>query len=49
MLRYFFEKTENDKNYLFAGLAISNYPEYQKHHGQYPVIFISLKNVKGTS
>jgi hypothetical protein len=49
MLRYFFEKTENDQNYLFEGLAISDYPEYQKHQGQYPVIFISLKDVKGTS
>jgi hypothetical protein len=49
MLRYFFEKTENDQNYLFEGLAISHYSEYQKHQGQYPVIFISLKDVKGVS
>lgn len=49
MLRYFFEKSDYDQNYLFEGLAISDYPEYQKHQGQYPVIFISLKDVKGAS
>ncbi|OQB39185.1 MAG: putative AAA-ATPase [Euryarchaeota archaeon ADurb.Bin165] len=49
MLRYFFEKSEDDRSYLFEKLAISKYPDYQKHQGQYPVIFISLKDVKGAS
>lgn len=46
MLRYFFE-IGTDKS-LFEGLEISKDTELcEKHMGQYPVIFISLKDVKG--
>ena len=46
MLRYFFEKTDEDNSYLFDGLNISKAGEkYMSHCGQYPVISISLKGV----
>jgi hypothetical protein len=47
MLRYFFEKTEDNTASLFEGLEISHHPEYLKHQGQYPVIYITLKQIKG--
>ena len=47
MLRYFFEKTEEDNSYLFNGLKIANAGEkYMAHMGQYPVISISLKSME---
>jgi len=47
MLRYFFEKSEQDNSYLFNDLAISQAGEkYLSHMGQYPVISISLKGMK---
>ena len=47
MLRYFFEKSEQDNAYLFDGLEISEAEErYLAHMGQYPVISISLKSMK---
>ncbi len=49
MLRYFFERCDEDRGYLFQNLAIASYPDCMKHQGQYPVIFISLKDVKGTT
>ena len=49
MLRYFFEKTEISNSYLFEGLEIAQYPEYMKHQGQYPVIYLSLKDFKRSS
>ena len=47
MLRYFFNirDLEKSKN-LFAGLAISQYPELMEYQGKFPVIYISLKEVK---
>ena len=46
MLRYFFEKTEEDNSYLFNGLKIANAGEkYMAYMEQYPVISISLKGV----
>ncbi|MBR4320133.1 MAG: AAA family ATPase [Oscillospiraceae bacterium] len=46
MLRYFFEKTDEDTSYLFDGLKISNAGEkYMSYCGQYPVISISLKSM----
>ena len=47
MLKYFFEKTEEDNTYLFKGLKIMN--ESQKYldcMGKYPVISLSLKAAK---
>jgi len=51
MLKYFFEKTkiENENRELFNGLAIENEPEFNQHFGKYPVIFLSLKDVKSNS
>ncbi len=46
MLKYFFEKTEYDNNILFKDLAISQYQGYKKYQGKYPVIFITLKDIK---
>ena len=46
MMKYFFgiENTEENKK-LFDGLSISN-KEYMKEQGQYPVIFISFRNIE---
>src|SRR5271168_590050 len=46
MLRYFFEKTEEDTSYLFKDLNIWKLKKYREVQGQFPVIFISLKDVK---
>lgn len=52
MLRYFFEanprspdQQEQQNRHLFEHLAISTFPTAMAHQGQYPVIFISLKDV----
>jgi len=46
MLRYFFEKGGEDTSYLFKDLNIWNSEKYRALQGQFPVIFISLKDVK---
>ena len=47
MLRYFFEKGEQDNAGLFKGLKIMEAGEkYLAHMGKYPVISISLKSMK---
>lgn len=46
MLRYFCEKTSISQRYLFEGLKVSQYPEIMAHQGQYPVIFITFKDIK---
>ncbi len=46
MLRYFFEKTEVSRRHLFNGLAIEQHPDCMKHQGQYPIIFLTFKDVK---
>ncbi len=46
MLRYFFEKTNKDTSYLFEKTAIWNVSEYRDLQGQFPVIFLTLKDVK---
>ncbi|MCF7800098.1 ATP-binding protein [Candidatus Babeliales bacterium] len=47
MLKHFFEKIQknNNKN-LFRGLEIEKEKEIMKHQGQYPVIFLTFKDVK---
>ena len=46
MLKYFFDIEGRDKNKeLFEGLYISR-SEYMKYQGEYPVIFITLKDLK---
>ena len=49
MLRYFFEKTEEDTSYLFKSLAIWKSKKYREMQGQFPVIFITFKDIKHTS
>ncbi len=49
MLRYFFEKGEEDTGYLFKGLNIWENEKYRALQGQFPVISISLKDVKHSS
>ena len=46
MLQRFFEATEKSNAYLFDSLKIAAYPEYMAYQGKYPVISISLKNMK---
>ncbi len=48
MLRYFFEKTEEDTSYLFKNLNIWK-NKSREMQGQFPVIFITLKDVKHAS
>ena len=49
MLRYFFERSDESRSYLFENCAISDFPQYMQHQGQYPVIYISLKDLKRDS
>ena len=49
MLRYFFEKKEEDTSCLFKGLNIWKLEKYRAFQGQFPVIFISLKDTKKPS
>ncbi|MGK5091445.1 AAA family ATPase [Deltaproteobacteria bacterium TL4] len=49
MLRYFFEKTESSNLHLFDGLAIADNQEILSYQGQYPVIYLTFKDVKESS
>ncbi|MBR7033706.1 MAG: AAA family ATPase [Clostridia bacterium] len=47
MLRVFFEKTEEDNSTYFTDKAIWSYGKaYTSFQGQYPVVFLSFKDVK---
>ena len=47
MLRTFFEKTDEDTSVYFKDKSIWNCgKKYRDHQGKYPVIFITLKDVK---
>lgn len=47
MLQSFFDITRNSKD-VFAGLAVSEHKEFcQKWQNQYPLLFLSLKDVEG--
>ena len=49
MLKYFFDVREAEENRkLFKGLEIEN-SLYFKEQGKYPVIFISMKDIKGNT
>ena len=49
MLKYFFDVKDKEENKkLFENLKIYN-SEYMSEHGKYPVIFISLKDLKGNT
>jgi hypothetical protein len=49
MLRYFFERSEEDRQYLFKQCAISGLSQYMSHQGQYPVIYLTLKQIRGNN
>ena len=50
MLRTFFEKTEEDTSKYFIDKKIwAQGAEYIQHQGKYPVIFLSLKDIKSSS
>ena len=50
MLRYFFEKSDEDRSRLFAGTKIMGAgKKYLEEQGQYPVISLSLKSMKQAS
>ena len=46
MLKYFYEKGEEDTKYLFEGLKINNYKDIMNIQGKYPVIYITFKDEK---
>ncbi|SHH37850.1 AAA family ATPase [Tepidibacter thalassicus] len=46
MLKYFFEKSDEDNRYLFEKLKINNYKEIMDMQGKYPVIYITFKDIK---
>ncbi len=46
MLKYFFEKTETSNRHLFHSLAVAQDEEVMEHQGRYPVICLTLKDVK---
>ncbi len=49
MLGHFLRKTDEDLRDIFEGLEVTRDPETMKHFQKYPVIFISLKDVKAAS
>ena len=47
MIKYFFEKTDEDNSYLFKDKKIWQFGErYQQHQGKYPVISLTFKDAK---
>ncbi|MDP8213123.1 MAG: AAA family ATPase [Candidatus Zapsychrus exili] len=48
-LKYFFEKTTDSHKHLFKDLKIAQESDCMKHQGQYPVIFITFKDIKESS
>jgi len=50
MMHYFFtNENPGDNRKLFDGLAITQRPAWEQHQGKYPVIFLSLKEIKTQS
>ena len=45
MLRYFFEKTEDNHRLLFEDLEVSSIPEIMEKQGRFPVISLTFKGV----
>lgn len=46
MLQYFFENNSSSKAHLFNGLYVYQQPGCMAEQGQYPVIFLTFKDVK---
>ena len=49
MLYYFLSLKEKENAYLFDNLKIAHYPDIMDHHNRYPVIFLTLKDIKELS
>jgi len=51
MLHHFFAKEVDKKSThtLFQALEISHSPDYMKYQGQYPVIFLTFKDIKSST
>ena len=49
MLHYFFSCTEPETAPLFDGLAVTERPEIMAMQGLHPVVFLSLKGVRGAN
>lgn len=49
ILRYFLEKSEEDRSYLFKGLNIEKETEIMKKQGRYPLIYLTFKDEKHNS
>ena len=49
MLYYFFSNQEKENAYLFEGLNVSKHQYLMLHQNQYPVIFLSLKDLSRES
>ena len=49
MLYYFFSNQEKENSYLFKGFNISKDKEILKHQNQYPVIFLTLKDMNNNN
>ena len=45
-LRYFLERTDEDRSPLFEGLQVWDDPEARRHFARYPVIWLTFKDVK---
>ena len=48
MLRTFFEKAEKSNAYLFKGTKVWRNAAHRAEQGKYPVLFITLKDAKGS-
>ena len=46
MLRYFFENTPEDHSHLFVNFDIWKQESYRERQGKFPVIFLTLKEMK---
>ncbi|NMM61751.1 AAA family ATPase [Clostridium sp. P21] len=46
MLKYFFEKTDEDNSFLFKELDIYKHKDVMERQGKYPVIYITFKDLK---
>ena len=46
-VRYFVEKSKEDRSALFEGLSVWGSPEARAHFQRYPVLWLTFKDVKG--
>ncbi|MDM8521925.1 AAA family ATPase [Desulfococcaceae bacterium HSG8] len=49
MLRYFFEKSDEDRSGLFGNLAIRDDECFEVHQGKYPLVWMTFKDLKEPS